>query len=107
MTGADVDLLENPSYSFEAKTTDYTSRFRLVFATGNNNEDSFAFFSNGSMVINNEGNATVQVIDVTGRIIKSESINGSANINVNAAPGVYMLRLVNGDNMKVQKVVVR
>ena len=107
MTGADVDLLSTPSYSFEARTTDYTSRFRLVFATGNNNEDSFAFFSNGSMVINNEGNATVQVIDVTGRIIKSESINGSANINVNAAPGVYMIRLVNGDNTKVQKVVVK
>ena len=107
MTGADVDLLSTPSYSFEARTTDYASRFRLVFATGNNNEDSFAFFSNGSMVINNEGNATVQVIDVTGRIIKSESINGSANINVNAAPGVYMIRLVNGDNMKVQKVVVK
>ena len=107
MTGADIDLLSTPSYSFEARTTDYASRFRLVFATGNNNEDSFAFFSNGSMVINNEGNATVQVIDVTGRIIKSESINGSANINVNAAPGVYMIRLVNGDNTKVQKVVVK
>ena len=107
MTGADIDLLSTPSYSFEARTTDYANRFRLVFATGNNNEDSFAFFSNGSMVINNEGNATVQVIDVTGRIIMSESINGSANINVNAAPGVYMIRLVNGDNTKVQKVVVK
>ena len=108
MTGADIDLLQTPSYSFEAKSTDYASRFKLVFATGDNsNSDSFAFFSNGSFVINNEGNATLQVIDVTGRIIKSQSINGSANVNVNAAPGVYMLRLVNGDNVKVQKVVVK
>ena len=108
MNGNDVDLLETPSYSFVAKTTDYESRFKLVFATGNNsNEDNFAFFSNGSFVINNEGNATLQVIDVNGRILKSESINGCANINVNAAPGVYMIRLINGDDVKVQKVVVR
>ena len=106
-TGADIDLLQTPSYSFEAKSTDYANRFKLVFATGNSSSDTFAFFSNGSFVINNEGNATLQVIDITGRILKSESINGCANINVNAAPGVYMLRLVNGDNVKVQKVVVK
>jgi hypothetical protein len=107
MTGKDIDLLQTPSYSFEAKTTDYESRFKLVFATGDNSkEDNFAFFSNGSFVINNEGNATLQVIDVTGRILKSANINGCTNVNVNAAPGVYMLRLVNGENVKVQKVVV-
>jgi hypothetical protein len=108
MTGADVDLLSTPSYSFEARTTDYANRFRLVFATGNNSdEDSFAFFSNGSLLINNEGMATVQVIDINGRILSSESINGCANVNVNAAAGVYMVRLINGENVKVQKVVVR
>ena len=108
MTGADVDLLETPSYSFEACATDYESRFKLVFATGDNsNSDNFAFFSNGSFVINNEGAATLQVIDVTGRILSSESINGCANVNVNGAAGVYMLRLINGDNVKIQKVVVK
>ena len=108
MTGNDIDLLANPSYTFEAKKTDYRSRFKLVFATGNNsNDDNFAFYSNGSFVINNEGNATLQVIDMNGRIMKSESINGCANVNVKAAAGVYVLRLVNGDNVKVQKVVVR
>ncbi len=112
MTGKDVDLLQTPSYSFEAKTTDYESRFKLVFATGDNsNDDNFAFYSNGSFVINNpstgSGPAELQVIDITGRIVKSESINGCTNVNVNAAPGVYMLRLVNGDNVKTQKVVVK
>ena len=108
MTGVDVDLLQTPSYSFEARTTDYANRFKLVFATGDNsNDDNFAFFSNGSFVINNDGAATLQVIDVTGRIVKSESINGCTNVNVNAASGIYMLRLINGDNVKVQKVVVK
>ena len=106
-TGDDIDLLQTPIYSFEARTTDYASRFKLVFCTGNTMEDNFAFFSNGSFIINNEGEATLQVIDVTGRIVKSESINGSASVNVNAAAGVYMLRLINGENVKVQKIVVR
>ena len=106
MTGADVDLLANPSYSFEASTTDYASRFKLVFATGNS-DDTFAFYSNGSFVISNEGEATVQVVDVTGRMLSSETINGSASISVDGAAGVYMIRLVNGENVKVQKVVVK
>ena len=107
MTGNDVDLLSTPSYSFEASTTDYAQRFRLVFSTGNAAEDSFAFFNGSNWVINNEGPATLQVIDIMGRVISSETINGDANVNVNEAAGIYMLRLVNGDNVKVQKVVVR
>ncbi len=112
MTGNDVDLLATPSYTFNATTRDYESRFRLVFAANNENgvsagSTTFAYFSNGNLVVNNEGNATLQVVDVMGRIVKSESINGSASINVNAAPGVYTLRLVNGNEVKTQKVVVR
>ena len=109
LTGNDVDLLANPNYSFDAKTTDYASRFKLVFVCGdaNGDNDTFAFFSNGGFVINNDGQATLQVIDVNGRILKSESINGCANVNFNAAPAVYMLRLINGDNVKIQKVVVK
>ena len=107
LTGTDVDLLATPSYTFDASTTDYASRFRLVFATGGNNDgDSFAFFSNGSFVVSNEGEATLQVVDVMGRILKSENISGSASVKVDAASGVYMLRLVNGNDVKVQKVVV-
>ena len=108
MTGADVNLLETPSYSFEAKTTDYASRFKLVFSANSTvSEESFAFMSDGNLIVNNEGNATLQVIDVNGRILRSESINGSASIDVNAAPGVYMIRLVNGENVRTQKIVVK
>ena len=107
LTGVDVDLLETPSYSFDAKTTDYATRFKLVFATGNATDDSFVFFSNGNWVINNDGKAIVQVVDVTGRILKSEQMEGSYSMSINAAPGVYMFRLISGNDVKVQKVVVR
>lgn len=108
MTGADVDLLQKPSYSFEAKVTDYESRFKLVFVCKDaNDDDDFAFFSNGSYIISNNGDATLQVVDMMGRIVKSETIDGSANIGINAASGVYMLRLVNGNDVKTQKILIK
>ncbi len=112
MTGADIDLLQTPSYTFSAATRDYESRFRLVFAASNSanadsEADNFAFFSNGSWIINNEGEATLQVVDVNGRILSTETVNGSVGTTINAASGVYMLRLINGENVKVQKIVVR
>ena len=107
MTGMDIDLLQTPSYSFEARTTDYESRFKLVFASASAGTETFAFFSNGNWIINNEGEATLQVIDINGRILSSETVSGCFSKAINAASGVYMLRLINGDNVKVQKIVVR
>ena len=107
LTGADIDLLVQPSYSFEAKTSDYASRFKLVFATGNASDDNFAFYCNGNLIINNTGDATLQVVDVIGRVISSQNINGSENIRINANSGVYMLRLIKGNNTRTQKIVVR
>ena len=112
LTGADIDLLVEPSYIFEAKTSDYESRFRLVFVCGDANDDNdgdndFAFFANGQLIIANEGQATLQVIDITGRILSSETINGSTSVSLKETAGVYMLRLVNGEKVKVQKVIIK
>jgi hypothetical protein len=112
MTGNDVDLLATPSYTFNATTRDYESRFRLVFAANNENgvsagSTTFAYFSNGNLVVNNEGNATLQVIDVMGRVLSNQTISGTAELSLNQQPGVYVLRLVNGNDVKTQKIVVR
>lgn len=108
MTGMDVDLLQTPYYTFTAKTNDYESRFKLVFAT--DDEDgtltdtgTFAFNSNGNWIISNEGEAILQLIDINGRILSSETINGSVSKAIDVAPGVYILKL----NNKVQKIVIR
>jgi hypothetical protein len=108
LTGADVDLLENPSYTFTAKTSDYASRFRLVFsncgdAVGDN-DMPFAFINNGNIIVNGEG--TLQVIDVMGRVVLSgDAINRVSTGGM--AAGIYVLRLINGDDVKTQKIVVR
>ena len=106
LTGNNVDLLANPNYTFTAKTSDYASRFKLVFATGNASDDHFAFFSNGKLIINNDGIATLQVIDINGRILSNENINGCYSKTIHATTGVYMLRLINGSEVKTQKIVI-
>ena len=110
-TGADVNLLETPEYTFSAKVDGYASRFKVVFVAASEDADgdseTFAFNSNGNWIIANEGRATLQVIDLNGRVLSSQQIEGSAETRINAVPGLYMIRLINGENVKVQKVVVR
>ena len=119
LTGADVDLLATSnygmvSYTFEAKTTDYASRFRLVFRATENGDDttgtegdSFAFIdAAGNIVITADaGTASLQVIDVMGRVVLSTDVARGVSTNGMTA-GVYVLRLINGDDVKVQKIVV-
>ena len=111
-TGADTDLLQIPSYSFEAKTTDYVSRFKLVFSvndasTGSASDEAFAFISDGNIIVNGDG--TLQVIDALGRLLFSKQLS-TANCQlstVNFPTGVYVLRLINGENLKIQKIIIQ
>jgi hypothetical protein len=112
LTGSDVDLLalrqaQGPaSYTFQAKTTDYTSRFKLVFAVNDGSStgsETFAFISNGNLIVNGEG--MLQVIDMMGRVIVSRDAARYVSTN-GMAPGVYVLRLINGDSVRTQKIVI-
>ena len=112
LTGADVDLLQTPEYSFEANTTDYASRFRLVFSANEMDGSStgsgtFAFISNGNIIVTGDiTGATLQVIDVMGRaIVNTDAVRNVSTNGMQA--GVYVLRLINGDDVKTQKIVIR
>ncbi len=111
LTGADVDLLETPAYTFTAKTTDYASRFRLVFSAGDAGEAAceppFAYISNGNIVITADaGDATLQIVDMMGRVIASYS-GHTRCVPTNGMPaGVCVLRLIDGDKVRVQKIVI-
>ena len=113
MTGNDIDLLATPSYSFDAKTTDYASRFRLVFVASSvfgdedGDDEAFAFYSNGNYIVTNEGEATLQIIDELGHILSSEHISGSVSKAIQTMPGIYVIRLLDGNNVRTQKIVVR
>ena len=55
-------------------------------------------------MVNGEG--TLQLIDMTGRIINSVEINGTQILEKQTI-GVYVLRIVNGNEVKTQKIVVK
>ncbi len=107
MTGADVDLLATSSYTFTAKTTDYESRFKLVFAVKDGpstGSGTFAFISDGNIIVNGEG--VLQVVDVMGRIIIST--NFARNVSTSGmTPGVYVLRLIDENDVRTQKIVIK
>lgn len=104
-TNADIDLLANPSYTFSATPNDEEARFELVFGALteiNENADApFAYVNNGSIIV--EGQGTLQVNDMLGRVLCKEQIEGRKSINLSA--GVYVLRLINGDTVRTQKII--
>ena len=115
LTGNEVDLMGSEgdapwhvsTYTFDAKTDDYASRFKLVFGVKDETSEAsenFAYISNGEIIVSNEGRATLQVIDVMGRIVSSEEINGDCRISTNGlTAGLYILNL----NGMTQKIVVK
>ncbi|MBR0178203.1 MAG: leucine-rich repeat protein [Bacteroidales bacterium] len=115
LTGADVDLLVSPEYTFTAKTTDYASRFRLLFSANENGDDttgaegdSFAFIdAAGNIVVDGaEVGSTMQIVDVTGRVVRV-CTDVARNVSTSGmTTGVYVLRLINGDDVKTQKIVI-
>ena len=108
-TGSGSEAQGPASYTFEASTTDYASRFLLLFVLkdgSSTGSGTFAFISNGNIIIiGAEAGALLQVVDVLGHVIYS----GDAMNRVSTggmAKGVYVLRLINGENVKTQKIVV-
>ena len=62
--------------------------------------------NNGSAIVDGEG--TLQVVDMMGRVVVCrDASNASAISTIGMTPGVYILRLFNGDNVKTQKIVIR
>ena len=124
LTGADVDLLHPnaviagedpqspaPSYTFTAKTTDYASRFRLVLSTPavetSATDQPFAYYADGEIrLVETCHGASLQVVDVMGRVIVSTDGHTRCVPTAGMPAGVYVLRLIDGDNVRTQKIVI-
>ena len=105
VTGSDIDLLSQPTYSFRASLGDLSSRFLVKLAPNgeNANNGTFAFWNGNSWTI--EGEGTLEAYDVMGRRIFAREANADLRLPTSAFPsaGVYILRL--GGNS--QKVVIK
>ena len=112
LTGANIDLLEEPSYTFTARNDDYASRFKLVFTAIDNEDDNenrnedFAFISNGEIFVNGDG--IVQVVDMMGHVLVNREIHSDFRLPTSDfSSGVYVLRLINGESARTQKIVIK
>ncbi len=109
LTGEDVDLLIEDSYTFYASPRDQENRFTLVFNSIDGNIDAtseiFAYQNGNQIIVSGEG--TLQVYDVMGRFVANYNVNGTESINASQFENaVYIFRLV-GTDVKTQKIVIR
>lgn len=107
VSGDDVDLLLNDSYSFMGAPSDRHDRFELRFSNDCQNNGEIFVYQNGSnIVITGEG--TLQVFDVMGRFVNAYDIHGVETIEAMPA-GVYVFRVIgeSGELIRTQKIVVR
>ena len=92
--------IDNPTtYTFVGSSADLSDRFTLVF-TNVETDGVFAYQSGNSIIVSGEGE--LQMFDVTGRMVKTQQINGVETIST-LTQGVYILRI----NGKTQKIVIR
>lgn len=105
-TGVETDMIMN-DYSFKVLSTE-GNRNRFTVKFGKEVKDvteNFVYQSGDELIINAEG--SVQIIDVMGRIVYSNEINGDSRINISKLnKAAYIIRLINGNEAKTQKIVV-
>ena len=114
LAGADIDMLTNSNYKFSGKTTDFTSRFKLVFEytgieenTDSETVEAFAFMMDGNLVVTGEG--YLEFIDLNGRVLfETRLTDAQTTIGLpNVAKGIYLLRLTNNKKVNTQKIVIQ
>ena len=114
-TGADVDLLRQPTYTFQAIGNENEARFVLVFRhnTGIGEDDAlaepatFCFVKDNTLYFSVEAeHAQATLTDVLGRVVKSADVNGNGISLADLRAGLYVVRMVNGGATKTQKVIV-
>ena len=105
-TGVETNMLLEDEYNFTATSNDSHNRFVVKLDNRQQTTDNsqFVYQSGEELIINAEG--TIQIIDMMGRVVYSNEMN-NGRINVsdfnNAA---YVVRVVNAEGVKSQKVVI-
>lgn len=114
LTGVKYDMLANDSYTFQGSMSDYRSRFKVVFGAFTDVEeneetitDNFAFFDGSDWIVNGQGQLTVT--DMTGRTVYTSNLTNDQNrVSLNGiANGIYLMRVANGQNVNVQKIIIK
>ena len=105
-TGIETNMLLE-DYSFTASGQQDHNRFVVRLSMNNNDvqEERFVYQSGNELIINGEG--FVQIIDIMGRIVYTNDIQGESRIDANNFySATYVVRVVNENVVKTQKIVI-
>lgn len=106
MTGEKTNMLLEESYSFIGSPADKENRFmvRLEVRDSDDEDEQFVYQYGNELIIDGEG--TLQMFDVLGRVVLNEEVHGQRVDVSNLTTGAYIVRLT-GENVMTQKIVVR
>jgi len=77
--------------------------FASVCEDADNDNENFAFINDGNIVVYKEG--ILQIVDLMGRVVsQGDAMNRVSTSGMTS--GVYILRLIDGENVKTQKIVI-
>ena len=106
ITGVETDMLKN-EYSFTVlSTNEKRDRFTVKFGKKAEVEnDNFVYQSGSELII--EGNGSVQIIDVMGRVVYNNELSGNTRVNItHLNKAAYIVRRVDGSNVNTQKIII-
>lgn len=111
ITGADIDLLQQPSYTFSASGNEFEARFMLVVRqnTGveENQQQSFCFVKDKVLYFNTEvQGGQLKIVDVLGRTMKSIEMRETSCSVADLPFGLYLVYLNDGKSTLVQKILI-
>ncbi|MCQ2308628.1 MAG: T9SS type A sorting domain-containing protein [Bacteroidales bacterium] len=107
MTGVETNMLLESSYSFIGSPADKENRFTVKLGISHNDNDEneqFVYQYGNELIIDGEG--TLQVFDVLGRVVISEEVHGQRVDVSHLTKGAYIVRMT-GNEVKTQKIIVR
>ena len=108
LAGVETDMLAEGEYKFIATNDDISNRFVVKL---NNSQQStvnsqFVYQSGDELIVNAEG--TIQIIDMMGRVIYNKEHQHNNRINITHLNRTsYMIRCVDNNSVRVQKIVIQ
>ena len=107
VNGNETDMMTS-SYSFTATLKENGNRFSLKFATGKgaDGQENFVYQSGSELIITGEGH--LQIIDLMGRMVYSDEVtDDNSRIDMSSFnKGAYIIRMINEECVKTQKITV-
>lgn len=111
--GSIIDLRSTPEYTFEAMTGD-SDRFRVRFekstGLGLNSGTNSSVFANGKNIIISNLSGVAEVYSVSGQKITSVKLSDNSLNSIDlgsATNGVYLVKIISGDDTIITKVLVK